>query len=111
MKSPRTPLKAELQRVVREAEEAMAAVLLEPNALRSALLAAAGEGHQLHVVAVSKALDMRETAAGKAAEAHLKREGLAWEWRSRTIVAADGVNSGQAWELIVRWDDGRIKPT
>lgn len=105
MKSPVPPLKVALEQSTREALEAAAAMLFDPNGVKHALLRAAGEGYDTCTLAPEKPLDLSQTPAAQVIVDRLTKEGLETEWARRTT--PDGKT---AVDLVVRWGTRRIEP-
>ena len=105
MTSPVPPLKVALEQSTREALEAAAAALFNPDGVKHALLRAAGEGYDTCTLSPEKPLDLSQTPAARAIVERLTREGLETEWARRTT--PDGKT---AVDLIVRWATRRLEP-
>lgn len=95
-------LRPELERTALEAREAMAAVLFNLNRVRDAMATAAGKGLRYYVIQPAGFLDLKETAAAKAAVEWLKEEGFTVTWDPRRSPAIS-THEDSALDLLVRW--------
>lgn len=98
-------LRPELERTALEAREAMATKLYGREAIRAAMSAAAGKGLRYCVLKPAGFLDLKDTAAAKAAVEWLKEEGFTVTWDARRTLEIS-THDEAASDLVVSWATG-----
>lgn len=95
-------LPAELRRVTLDAREAEAKRLYGLEALRDGMTKAAGEGQDHHLIDGRDGLDLRTTAAAKAATVWLTVQRIEWAWRARPG-SSGGEDGVTPYTLVLSW--------
>lgn len=100
MRSTVRPFRPELERLMDDAREAIAATRFESVRIKSELTAAAKIGRSSCLLVVDEPVDLREAAATLALFTWCEKEGLRTQWLRRPVGDVDG---NAAWDLLVSW--------
>jgi hypothetical protein len=100
MKSSVKPFRPELEKLMAEARERIAAERFDPVRVKSELAAAAKEGRSSCLLRVEGPVDLQQAPATLALLTWVEREGMRASWTRRPIGDADGE---AAWDLLVSW--------
>ena len=98
---------AKLLTISREALERQAQTLLDPDAVLTLAAKAASDGAGKLRLTLDVAGDLRSTAAAKALEATLAREGFKLSWESRLVSGKANVTGADitVHEPVLSWDE------
>jgi hypothetical protein len=101
MKPPLPPFIESVRRLAEEALDDLAGEVFDLDAVRGAIIDAAKTGFQSVVIRPPRAVDLRSTAAAKAAEKHLADSGFKVFWESYVVESAGRRLTGM--ELHISW--------
>lgn len=107
MRSSVKRFRPELERLMTEAQERIAAERFDPVRVKGELAAAAKEGRSSCLLRVEGPIDLQKARATLNLLKWTEREGLRTNWQRRPIGDADG---DAAWDLLVSWRNPHYMP-